>query len=226
MLWFHGIGESGTNVELLDNYGPLYYAKDAALGVPITYAVLAIQLPSGSWTAEHVKECLEYLRTAQASKIDFSRIYLSGCSWGGGAVWGGMLDTEVSRQIAAFVPICCVKGATNPQTIADTKVPGWAFHAQDDPTVSSSITITSCNNVNALAGYEQIKKTIYGGSSHAIWNKVFKEGPQSGFTEWLNAQRRADIGQPTIEYVNTIQIIDGSIVRFTTLGNTYEFPIK
>ena len=126
-------------------------------------------------------------------RVDTSRIYLTGLSMGGGAVWEYPGENvSYANRIAAIVP---VSGAAWPanfrcENIAAGNVAVWATHNDQDPTVPSSYTIDFVNNIdnqpdppNPLA-----KKTIFSSTSHDAWTKTydfnFKENGVNVY-EWM-----------------------------------------
>jgi hypothetical protein len=132
-----------------------------------------------------------------------------------------MTDSTANKHIAAFVPICCVRGnASKGNIISQSRVPGWAFHAELDNKVSYSSTTDMVTAVNSCSKSEQIKLTTYWGStSHAIWAKVFKD---PAFLPWLKLQRRAGESEPVLKQ----EVINGNKLRIYTPTRTYDIPIQ
>ena len=131
-------------------------------------------------------------------RVDTTRIYLTGLSMGGGAVWNYVGDkVEYASRIAAVVPIC---GAASPaefrcKNIATGDLPVWATHNDGDPTVPVSSTITFVNTINSEPNPPSplAKKTIFSSNSHDAWTKTydftFKENGLNVYEWMLQFQR-------------------------------------
>ena len=117
--------------------------------------------------------------------VDPNRIYVSGLSMGGFATWD--LITRYPTRFAAAVAVCGAGDTTQAGVIS--KVPVWAFHAADDPTVTVA---GSRNMVNALirAGskpeYTEYPATLKIG--HGSWVPA---GKTPGLNPWVFSQTRA-----------------------------------
>jgi predicted peptidase len=221
MLFYHGIDERGDNLNMVWKYGPLYYARYDSLGVKVDYIAAAPQLPAGqSWTGKHVKDMIDFMLKTYP-QVDKNQIWIVGVSFAGGAIWGAMTDSTINKSVAAFVPICAIRGnVSKANVISASRVPGWAFHAELDTRVSYSGTKDMVAAVNNLSGYEQIKLTTYWGStSHAIWAKVFKD---PGFLPWLKLQKRPGEKEQVIKQ----EVINGKTLRIYTPTKTYDVPIQ
>ena len=110
-------------------------------------------------------------------KVNLNRVYLTGLSMGGGAVWEyvGAGAPNINR-IAAIAPIC---GASWPEynrsrNMANANLPVWAFHNNGDPTVPVSYTNDYISNINqAPAPTPLARKTIFPYSGHDAWTNVY-----------------------------------------------------
>jgi len=134
VLFLHGMGERGTDLELLKLHG---IPKVIAQGMDFPFIALSPQCPEDTiWTNE--LDALHALveQIIQKYQIDTSRIYLTGLSMGGFGTWH--LAATYPSMFAAIVPIC---GGTTPyvgfpERIQVLKnVPVWAFHGAEDEVV-------------------------------------------------------------------------------------------
>jgi predicted peptidase len=113
IVFIHGLGESGNGSpaelpRVLLNGPP----KLAAAGVyGSNYKFIIISPQFGSWpTYTDVDGVIEYAKSHYA--VDTRRIYLTGLSMGGGAVWEyAGANLAFAQKLAAIVPIC---GASYP----------------------------------------------------------------------------------------------------------------
>ncbi|MWV47373.1 prolyl oligopeptidase family serine peptidase [Paenibacillus sp. HJL G12] len=165
ILFLHGSGERGSNVELVKAHGvPHIVDQDPAF----PFIVISPQCPDHSdWNAE--KEAVmaaldEVMHTYQA---DPTRVYLTGLSMGGYGTW--QLAAEHPGRFAAAVPVC---GGGNPSR-ADTlkETPIWAFHGAKDDVVPLSESEVMTQAVQAVGG--DVKLTIYPEADHNSWTETY-----------------------------------------------------
>lgn len=82
LVFLHGKGERGTDLEKLKIHGPLKYIKNK----PLDAYVLAPQCPDNAyWDSESLFQLIQ--KIVEENKIDPDRIYLTGLSMGGWGVW-------------------------------------------------------------------------------------------------------------------------------------------
>src|SRR5690349_13934534 len=184
IIFLHGIGERGNGTTDLIKVtwhaiprmiaaGNTMTYKNPKTGVMETFLVLSPQLSYnyGYWDLFYVDEMLKYAK--QNLSVDLNRIYLTGLSAGGGGVWR-YPNTSLAnaQQFAAIAPVCGTCD-WNPNTLASTivaaKLGVWAFHAEDDYTVSVTCTKTAVDLINTMNPETPAKKTIYPTGGHYIW---------------------------------------------------------
>jgi predicted esterase len=181
IIFLHGLGERGTSITVLgtDAQSALAVAtndipKILAAGGQLPFVVLSPQLYSqfGSWQNWYVDEMLAYAK--KNLKIDTTRRYLTGISLGGGGTWR-YASTSVANasQFAAIAPVCgtCDWADLCNITKAGTQV--WAFHAQDDHTVSVNCTNSAINALLACSPSPPAAKSIYVNGDHWIWPRSY-----------------------------------------------------
>ncbi len=115
---------------------------------------------------------------------DRHRLYLTGCSMGGGGCW--RMAALHPQLFAAVMPLC---GHTDPpaQAPALRSLPIWAFHGANDPLVPVGYTRAMVNAIRA-EGNTRIHYTEYPGVHHNCWDLTYSN-PR--VIAWLLAQRRA-----------------------------------
>jgi dienelactone hydrolase len=191
----HGIGELGNGTTDLPNILNCWTALPRLIengGFPSSFSVAGqsfsfiVISPQFKWWpyASDVNDVVDY--AIKNYRVDQSRIYVTGLSMGGGSVWdfAGNFPTKA----AAIVPICGAASSdvTRAQAIANAKLPVWATHNQDDPTVSSSNTAGWVNLINQYGG--NIQSTIFPVSGHDAWTKTYDPGfTQNGVNiyQWM-----------------------------------------
>ncbi len=146
MLFFHGIGERGSNLNQLLGLGPPQQIQN---GMDFDVLVFSPQLPSGSWRADDIDAWVDYL--VDTYKVDRKRIYLTGLSWGGGGTWGW----GETGQAAAIATACGVNGGNQNHRLND--VPLWAWHNYGDTTVNRGASV---NTLNAASNHVALKHVM------------------------------------------------------------------
>ena len=200
IIFLHGSGERGfvNKLPLLGNGVPkeIYkYVKekeDAVILVP--QATWAPEL--NGWFRENVRNSLYSLIETVAIKehIDMQRIYLTGVSNGGAATW--YFAQKHPDVFAAIIPCCGYIFNDNKEFIIEDghgrymapkkeeakrldKMPIWAFHSIDDPTVNVKGTIETIDMVRKYSDVkDNVKETIYEKgivtpNAHASWERAF-----------------------------------------------------
>lgn len=98
IVFLHGAGERGDNLELLKIHGPLKYYQNHTL----ESFVLTPQCPEGKlWNAEEIYLLIQ--KIIKENPIDPNRIYLTGLSMGAWGAWN--LAYSHPELFAAVVPI-------------------------------------------------------------------------------------------------------------------------
>jgi predicted peptidase len=188
MMFLHGVGESGTNLNKVAIHGPPKLVKSGKTNFPFV-------LVSPQCAADRVwrdDELLALLDDVIAKhNVDTNRIYLTGLSMGGYGTWS--LGTRNPERFAAIAPICGGGDQipillANPRKKAALKSMGvWAFHGGKDSTV---VVEESQRMTNALmrAGCRDVKLTVYPETGHDSWTRAYNE-PE--IWNWFLAHTRA-----------------------------------
>jgi len=178
MIFLHGAGERGTDINLVKKHGP---PKLADQKKDFPFIIVSPQCPSGQWwDAEAVNVLVDEIIAEHA--VDPTRVYLTGLSMGGYGTWD--LACRHPERFAAIAPIC---GGGIPFLAFDNlkKMPTWAFHGAKDQTVPLS---ESERMVEALknAGAE-VKFTVYPDAGHDSWSQAYGD-PE--LYRWLLSHRK------------------------------------
>ena len=130
ILFLHGAGERGTDLEQLKKHGP---PRLLAEGKDLGAIVASPQVPTGEvWDADLVKALADDL--AAQHRVDLDRIYLTGLSMGGFGTWETGL--KYPETFAALAPICGGVGVRFLSASRLQRMPVWIFHGAKDPVVS------------------------------------------------------------------------------------------
>lgn len=180
IVFLHGSGEKGTDVEKVKVHGPFKYLKTHELDA----YVLAPQCPENEyWDAEVLHQLI--LKIQKENNIDPNRIYLTGLSMGGWGAWN--LAFAYPDMFAALVPICGFVDRV--PMIEDCKiknVPIRIFHGLLDDVVDVDYAITIYRKLKACNA--DIKLTIFDDANHDSWTRVY-DNPE--IYEWMLKQSKS-----------------------------------
>src|ERR1700712_525038 len=120
MIFLHGSGESGNDLEKVKAHGP---PKLIAAGKKFPFIVISPQAADESfgWEAETLFRLL--LSIKQAYRVDEERIYLTGLSMGGFGTWA--LALKHPQEFAAIAPVCGGGDTTDSWKLRN--IPVWCF---------------------------------------------------------------------------------------------------
>jgi predicted peptidase len=128
ILYLHGAGDRGNDLNLVKRQGPPYEAEREP---DFPFIVVSPQLPRSEDVWARYDQALIQLmaRVIRRYRADRSRLYLTGISMGGMGVW--LLAKENPGFFAAAVPVA---GWNDPEWAPDlAHTPIWVFHgAKDD----------------------------------------------------------------------------------------------
>ncbi len=236
IIFIHGLGELGDGNSQLSRVLANGTPKQMNNGTfPATfnvngksYSFLAIIPQFIQWPSSNdIESIINYAITNY--RVDKDRIYLTGLSMGGGAVWDYIGASQANaNRIAAVVPIC---GATSPtnakcEKIATANVAVWATHNSGDGTVSSSNTVGFVNGINSQpeAPTPPAKMSIFQSSSHDAWSKTydlnFKEDGVNVY-EWMLTFTRGSYGTVPDEDLTLLLKKEGThtLVEWSYIGD-------
>jgi predicted peptidase len=178
VLFLHGAGERGDDLELVKVHGP---PKLIAEGKDFPFIVVSPQCPKERWW-EPIELTALLDQIVKTHKVDEDRICVTGLSMGGFGSW--RLAAYTPHRFAAIAPIC--GGGETYWTRRFPHLPVWVFHGAKDTGVPLE---RSQEMVDALkkAGGEP-KLTVYPEAGHDSWTETYNN-PK--FYEWLMEQERS-----------------------------------
>lgn len=187
MLFLHGAGERGTNVQKVAAHGPPKVVKTKR---DFPFVLVSPQCPDDrTWRDDELLALLDDI--VARHNIDTNRIYVTGLSMGGYGSWS--LGTKYPERFAAIAPICG-GGEQIPVLLAPPakkkslqSLGVWAFHGAKDSVVPLE---ESQRMTNALmrAGCKDVKLTVYPNLDHDSWTRAYNE-PE--IWNWFLAHTRA-----------------------------------
>lgn len=177
VLFLHGSGESGTDIEKVKVHGP---AKLIESGKKFPFIVVSPQAePGRGWQSELLVNMLADLK--QKYRVDPDRVYLTGLSMGGYGTWN--TAEKYPELFAAIAPICGGGDTAIAWRLSHTPI--WCFHGAKDNVVPLS---QSQAMVNAARPYSpSIKFTIYPEAGHDSWVEAYNN---DSLYQWLLSHKR------------------------------------
>jgi predicted peptidase len=165
ILFLHGAGERGDDLEKLKRHGP---PKIAAADPTFPFIVVSPLCPEGGWWES--AELAPLLDEVVARyPVDPDRVYLTGLSMGGFGAFD--LAARVPDRFAAIAPMA---GGGNPVLARRLKgVPVWVFHGEEDKTVPIRLDEQMVEALEA-AGAE-VRFTRYAGKGHTAWIEAYAD---------------------------------------------------
>ncbi len=199
MLFLHGAGERGDDLQKVVKHGPPKLAGNTP-GLD-RFIVASPQCPPEQWWKAPVLKALIDEVLAAHPEIDPDRLAITGLSMGGYGTWGML--AAYPDLFAAAAPICGGGDVNrlwrekNPERVRPTTfrvedllkakdVPIWAFHGDQDeavPVGESRLLVDALEE----AGAPEVKLTVYPGVGHDSWTQTYAN-PE--LYEWLLSKER------------------------------------
>lgn len=178
LLFLHGIGERGSDLDEVARHGP---PREVEAGRDLPFVVAAPQCPAGHyWSLPLLGELLNHLLAAHP--VDPDRVYLTGLSMGAHAVWA--LGMAEPWRFAALAPVC---GGGDPRKAGRlARVPVWAFHGAQDPVVPVASSRTMVAALRRCGGRAEL--TEYPDAGHDAWTRAY--GGDALYRWFLGHSRR------------------------------------
>jgi len=164
VLFLHGSGECGEDVQVVKKNGPPKVADDK----PFPFILVSPQSPDHFWHIPSLKALVDDV--IANNKVDPDRVYVTGLSLGGGATWH--LTAAYPELFAAAAPVCGwdPKPATAPKI---KNIPFWVFHGDADKAVPLKHSQRMVDALKPLGA--EVKFTVYPGVGHDCWTKAYEE---------------------------------------------------
>ena len=165
IIFLHGSGEKGNNLEKVKIHGPLKYLKNHELD---SY-ILAPQCPENEyWNAEVLYQLI--LKIERENNVDSNRIYLTGLSMGAWGVWN--LAFAHPEKFAALVPIAgYVDRIPMIENCKIASIPTRIFHGILDDVVTYQYSMWLYKKLKDCS--VDIELTLFDDANHDSWSRVY-----------------------------------------------------
>ncbi len=178
LLFLHGAGERGTDLQLVKKHGP---PKLIEAGKQFPFIVVSPQCPKDQWW-QPVKLTALLDEIVEKYKVDQDRIYVTGLSMGGFGTWS--LAAYTPHRLAAIAPIC--GGGETHWTERFPHLPTWVFHGVIDKVVPVERSEEMVESLKKHGG--NVKLTTYPEAGHDSWTETY-DNPK--LYKWLLKQKRS-----------------------------------
>lgn len=177
MLFLHGAGERGDDLNLVKVHGPPKLIEE---GKHFPFIVVSPQVPAGEWWKTPFLDAL-LDEVIEQYNVDEDRIYVTGLSMGGFGTWE--LAMHYPNRFAAIAPICGGGNAFLACALRD--VPIWNFHGEDDQVVPLDQSQAMVDALQRCNG--NVRFTIYPETGHDSWTETY-DNPE--LYEWFLKHKR------------------------------------
>ncbi|PZC52050.1 MULTISPECIES: prolyl oligopeptidase family serine peptidase [unclassified Mesotoga] len=185
ILFLHGAGERGDNLQLLRKHGIPRIVSEMA---DFPFITISPQCPENDWWLNRLQDLKFLLDTVvKQYRVDTSKMYLTGLSMGGFGTWH--MAVEYPDLFAAIAPVC--GGGLGilgfPERVLEIKdLPIWAFHGGKDNIVSVEESRTLIRTLKDAGGKPMLK--IYPEAGHDSWTETYSD-PE--LYEWFMSNRKS-----------------------------------
>lgn len=180
VVFLHGAGERGEDLELVCKHGFMRHVRESGKEYPFIF--VAPQCPLKKYWGCYTESLLAFLDdVCKELPVDLDRVYLTGLSMGGTGTW--MLAMADPERFAAIAPVCGSGIYWNTGYVSN--IPIMMYHGDCDETVPIQNSIEMLKSVNKRGGNAQIK--ICYGVKHNAWDTAYA-GDE--LVNWLLSHKR------------------------------------
>lgn len=181
VLFLHGMGERGNDLELIKKHGPPKLADEKEFPFILVSPQCPIEPRLANWLV-YIDDLMALVDDIiEKYRVDTKRVYVTGLSMGGYGTWA--LAKRYPDRFAAIAPICGGGSVEGIEKLKD--LPIWVFHGAKDEVVPLSESEVLVEALRKVGG--NVKFTIYPDADHDSWTETY-ENPE--FYEWLLSQRK------------------------------------
>ena len=177
LLFLHGAGERGEELERVGIHGPL---KEIRNGRKLPFIVVAPLCPADSaWDPMTLTGLLDEVESKW--RVDKDREYVTGLSLGGFGTY--TLAAFAPMRFAAIAPIAGWASKWIASTIKG--IPIWSTHGDEDPAVPLNQETPLIEALKAAGA--DVRFDVISGGGHDVWTNVYAG---DALYDWLLQQKR------------------------------------
>ena len=193
-----GSGSTASLLTLQNVEGvPLYIANGqfpksivTPYGDTASFIAISPQFKTNPSTPQDIKAVIDYVLAHY--RVDTYRLYLTGYSLGGGAVWQAPFNQAQANRLAAMVPVAAYNLPfydTTAKFIVGANVAVWAIHSTTDQTAPYTTDVTFIAKLDSLHPKTPPVLTLVSGLSHdttvtVVYNPNFRPNGKNIY-EWM-----------------------------------------
>lgn len=159
-------------------------------GDTASFIAISPQFINNPTTPQDIKAVIDYVLAHY--RVDTYRLYLTGYSLGGGAVWQAPFNLAQASRLAAMVPVAAYNLPfydTTAKFIVGANVAVWAIHSSADQTAPDYTDINFVNKIDSLNPKTPAILTLVPGLSHdttvtVVYNPNFRPNGKNIY-EWM-----------------------------------------
>ncbi len=166
VLFLHGAGERGDDLDVLTKHGYMKYHIEDGREYPFIF--ISPQCPDARYWGNYVESLHKFLDyICDTLPIDKDRIYLTGISMGGTGTY--LMAQAEPNRFAAIAPICGSGINWYGGILKD--LPCRIYHGDCDPSVDVHDSLSMASSINRNGGRAEL--TVYPGVTHNCWDIVY-----------------------------------------------------
>lgn len=104
-------------------------------------------------------------------QTDTTRTYLTGLSYGGFGTW--FMASQHPDKFAAVAPVAGWGHPSLVTSIAEHKLPVWAFAGGKDPVIDLNYFYPGIQKMHEL-GHQNVRFTVHQNAGHDVWRRVYQ----------------------------------------------------
>jgi len=201
LIFLHGLGELGNGTTQISSVAVNGPPKIIAAGQwpssfpvnGVNYKFIVISPQSSiQWQPDDINYVIDQIISIYGSRVDLSRIYLTGLSLGGGGVEDYLAQNTTNGNRIAAAVTCAGSSWWANQTrinnILSTNVPIWFFHNEFDNVVTYIQSVNWYEHLTSSGMSPMPKLTIYPGVyAHDSWSATYDINPTNPnkIYEWM-----------------------------------------
>ena len=182
LIFLAGEGQLGNNLDIMEGNGPPQIVAagqwpDSFMVNGKSFSFIVISPQFVQWpTDADVDSVVRYALTHY--RVDTGRIYMTGLSMGGGAVWSYASAPQHAGMLAAILPISggqMWSGLAGAQAISQNNLAVFGVSNRWDPQVNDTTLIHNINLINSVVPRcnPVAMDTIYPDSGHDAWTQTY-----------------------------------------------------